>query len=53
MAAACCPCMVHILSPEGLAQYKLEELWATGEGIVPNATERLSIDTIGADHHTA
>ena len=53
MAVDCGSCMVHIFSPEGRAQYNLEELWATGEEIVHNGPERLSIDTIGADHHTA
>ena len=41
-------CMVHVFSPDGRERYNLEELWASGDEVVHNAPERLTIDTIGS-----
>lgn len=53
LAVDCGSCMVHVFSPEGRQRYNLEELWASGDEVVHNAPERLTIDTIGSSRDEA
>jgi len=53
LAVDCGSCMVHVFSPDGRERYNLEELWASGDEVVHNAPERLTIDTIGSSRDEA
>ena len=53
LAVDCGSCMVHVFSPEGRQRYNLEELWASGDEVVHNAPERLTIETIGSSRDEA